>query len=492
MACLARALSDADEEVRRRAVESLQRINDPAAVGALIAAAFGAHPPLARLAEQALAASTMPEASAVLRLKDILTRNDWAALSDLGEAGRLPLQVILNSQQYAAWPSAKRKQVLSAAVQLGVRLPPRHSRELARMGMFTSGVHTVGDLLTGLRSRNPDVRSAAAEKMADSGQRWAAFLMYNRFKREQKPGGDRGVAVALARAMERLDDLRPVEDTRRQLYEGEGVQAAEAARMLAEIGTQHTLETLFWFIAEPPPPPAYRNVPLATNALAGTGPAAVEALRPLAAHESEAVRRLMVDVITRSGHSASIDMLRDLGRDTSERVSRAAVEALGGLNTAAAAAALVDLLEDVPREWIVHTLVSVTQPEALEHLRRIQPEVTTLEGVLLGDDRKPLAGAQVQMMHEYYYGELVGWGWKAASARARTDESGAFSLSLLAYYDEVIYRLKIVLPGSNRKAPETFMADIALAAGSANQAKIRIDRFFDRLMIEVGQPREVE
>ncbi len=268
--CLAQALRrDADQYVQRWVIEALRKIGSPDAIDALVEAVFSRRVQVSRLAELALSVIPARQAVEVLKLKEALTRNDWEALGAIGPEAQRALAIILRSEQYAGWPSAKSQRVLRIAVEIGVTLPSRFRHELAEMGLYVSGVHTLGDLLRGLHHRNPQVKIAAAERLARTGRsrRWLLWLLYRSFRRETQASGDRRVAAAYGRALDQLDDPRAVEFCKERLYAAGGQPAAEAAYLLAEMGTASAIEALFWFAAEPPPPPSYRNVPLAMSAL---------------------------------------------------------------------------------------------------------------------------------------------------------------------------------------------------------------------------------
>ncbi|HEC23149.1 MAG TPA: hypothetical protein ENI95_09545 [Chloroflexi bacterium] len=485
--CLTRALKDGDQYVVRWAVDSLRAIGDRSAVEALILAMFGSGRQLARLAAQALSGMNDPGAQQAVRLRDILLRNDWEALRRMGEEGGHALSLVLRSEQYRAWPSAKCRHVLEAALRLGVTPPPQHRRELSAMGVFVSGVHTVGDLLKGLGHRSPEVRIAAAEKLAESGQKWVTGPLYRRFRREVSAGGEQKVAIAFARALDRLGDDRAIACYRELLHHPESQRVAGAARALAGIGTPSAIKTLFWFAAQPPPPPAYRNVPVVLSALESAGPAAFEALRDLAGHESAQVRRLLIEVILRSGHPEAARLLARMARDEDDPdVQRTALDGLATLNTAQAADLLFELAEDVPRGWVIRSLAAITHPVGVRHLRTLAPDATTLEGIVREGDGRPLAGGLIQVVREQFFGEEAGWGWQAISARAETDSEGAFALTVLAGDPEAALRLKLVIPArQSGEESEVFTAPLELAAGQENRVEVRIDRFFSRLLLSV-------
>ncbi len=486
--CLAQALRrDADQYVQRWVIEALRKIGSPDAIDALVEAVFSRRVQVSRLAELALSVIPARQAVEVLKLKEALTRNDWEALGAIGPEAQRALAIILRSEQYAGWPSAKSQRVLRIAVEIGVTLPSRFRHELAEMGLYVSGVHTLGDLLRGLHHRNPQVKIAAAERLARTGRsrRWLLWLLYRSFRRETQASGDRRVAAAYGRALDQLDDPRAVEFCKERLYAAGGQPAAEAAYLLAEMGTASAIEALFWFAAEPPPPPSYRNVPLAMSALESAGPAAVQALRPLLQHESSNVRRLMIEVVARSAHPDRLSLLEELCRDKDPDVQRAALDALADADTAEAAERLYSLAGEAPQEWLVRALASMTHPAGPEYLRKLAPQVTTLSGILR-DDARPVTNARVLVVQERFDEQGDRWEWQPASVRVHTDSAGAFALAVPGWTGEGRLRLKVVIPvPGSRMEQDTFLANLPLQAGLANRVEARIDRMFDCLVLTV-------
>ncbi|MBN1310082.1 MAG: HEAT repeat domain-containing protein [Anaerolineae bacterium] len=485
---LARALDkDKDQYVLRWTIDALQAVGDQAAIDVLTTALFGADRQIVTLASQALAAIPAPQAESALRVKDALVRTNMTALAEIGEEARRALEIALNSRQFDAWPSGKQKQVLNVAVELGARPPQRYTRELAGTGQFVSGLHTIGDLMAGLRNKKPNVRAAAAEKLGATGQPWARFLLYNRFRHEVRSGGERSVAVAAARALDQLGDERATAHYKQLLYGTDAQQAAEAARTLGEIGTQGAIRALFWFAADPPPSPVYRTTQVLT-ALENIGPAAVDALRELIDHQSKPVRLMLIGVILRSEHPEMATLLGQMGRDADPGVQRAALDGLADLDTPAAAEMLHQLADDVPHDWVIRALASMTQSESLVYLRNLVPDFTTLSGILVEDNGEPLANVFVQVVREHWVEEREVWEWLAASARTETGPEGQFALALPIAESDATIRAKVVLPSlQDGKDGETFMADLPLEYGKDNQVKMRIDRFFSRLVITTTQ-----
>ena len=251
--------------------------------------------------------------------------------------------------------------------------------------------------------------------------------------------------------------------------------------------SQHptAIRTLFWFIVKPPPPPGYRNVPLVRSALEGAGTAAIDALRPLAEYGDPRVRTLLIEIIPQSGHSEAALILADLARDEDDDVSRHALEALALLNSAESVGMLCELTDYVSRQWIARALVSMTHPDAPSALRALDPAITTVDGILK-DGEAFASNVRVQVVQRHYFGEREGWGWRAVSPMARTNPAGRFAFSLFGLGDEGDIRLKVnTLVEANSTGGETFLADIPLMRGDENPISARIDRYFDRLVVEV-------
>jgi HEAT repeat protein len=485
--CLARALSsDRDEFVRRWAVEALARIGGGLAVDALVQAAFSARPEVVRLATHALSTMDTPEAATALRLRDMLFRNEQDALEGLGRAEARLLGIILDSEQYRTWPSARRNRILTAAVALGVTPPAQHRNELAEMGLFVSGVHTVDDLLRGLGHRNPKVRLAAARRLGLSGQRWVTWLLYRRFKREVKRAGDHHLAAALVRAMDMLDDPRATDDCRTQLYTGEDRAAADAARILAEAGTTRAIETLFWFVAKPPPPPAFQNTALVASLLEQIGPDVVDVLRPLLADASPSVRSLVARMIIRINHPDRVFLLGVLCKDAAPAIRQSALDALSALASAESTRRIFELAGELPREQALRALAASAHPDAVGYVREVEPGATVVYGELREDNGQPASGAQVQVLQERLNEQQDRYAWQPAGPRVVADSDGRFALAVLDYSQEYRARLKIARSRPARSSGvEALEADLALTPGAVNHVQARIDRFFNRLIVTV-------
>src|SRR5574341_1697982 len=207
---------------------------------------------------------------------------------------------------------------MNRAVKLGASPPRQRRRELAGIGMFVSGLHTVGDVLSGLQSHAPAIRIAAAERLGVGGIRWTARPLWQRFQREITPQGDRGAAIAMARAMAELGDERAIRLLMDRLSYPDSRIAADSARMLIDIGTPEVLERLFRVVATPLSTPANRNIAQVIAALQAGGGAVVEGLRHLVDDEEPQARRLMIELIARCGHPEATLLLSRLAQDRSE------------------------------------------------------------------------------------------------------------------------------------------------------------------------------
>jgi HEAT repeat protein len=486
---LSRALlRDKDQYVIRWSVESLKQIGTAHAVDVLTWAAFEDRRGLSTLAQQALVAIQTPEAAVATRVKEAISRFDQAALDALGPDAKRALDIVIRSKQFETWASGKRKQVLVAAVRVGARPPGRYRRELIEMGLFVSGVHTLGDLLFALGHRSALVRIAAADRLGATRQSWTTFSLNNRFRRELGAGGDRKAAIAMARAMSRLGNRRGHDYYRNILLGQDMHAAAEAARALGEIGTPEAIQTLFWFVVKPPPPPAYHNVPQVLTALEGIGAAAFPALKGLRTHEDRKVRLLLIQLLSKSGHPGVLSLLSELGRDADPEVQHSAIESIAEMNTPEAASALERLADSVPVEWLGRALAAVTHPAALRFLKSLNPATTILHGEVLEDNGKPLPHASVQVVHEHFFGDNVGWGWMAISARAETNEAGEFAMAVMDFTGTSIPRIKVSTPATAEyRESASFMAEIFLTKGEDNRVRVKVDRFFSRLVLLIRQ-----
>ncbi len=478
------ALNDSDQFVQQWSIDALRRSGrSPAAVDSLTRIMFGSDRRLRSLAEQALRSLATEEARASLALRDRVVRNQWRDIAGSGDTVVHPLSILLGSDLYATWPTARRKEILQYAVALGAVPPPGHRKDLAASGLFISGVHTIGDLIKGLTHRNATVRGAAADTLAAAGLPWTTRPMYRRFKREIRGDGHPDVAISLARAMFNLGDSRGVDYYRALIVRPDSRAAAEAARALAEIGHIETWEILFWFVTSPPPESGFRNVPTILSVLEASGAKAVAGLKHLIHHEDSKARRLLVELITRCGSPEATSLLGILALDADPETQHAALDALAQINTREAAEKLASLVDEAPRSWVLRALATITDPTGPMKIRQLESTATTLEGIVLREG-KALVGVSVQLL-QAHEGQKDTLNWRAASARAETNSEGAFALTVFGINPELPLQLKIVPPAiSNRSGGESFFGDLKLFQGTANRIFAHLDPFFTRVLIE--------
>lgn len=328
---------------------------------------------------------------------------------------------------------------------------------------------------------------AAARKLGEAGKGWTARPLYRRFLKEILAGGEHNVAVAIAQAMAQLGDQRAIELYRHHLSQSDARQVADAAHALTEIGTHETLEMLFWFVASPPPPTGFRNVPIILSAFEAAGPQVTDQLSYLKKHENPTVRRLIVELIARCGAANAANLLHELAQDNDPEVQHAALDALAGLNTEEAVELLCYLANIVPRNWVLRTLAMITHPSGPIILRKLDPSSTTLIGRIT-DNHQPLGRAGVQILQEHIDPKTLNTTWHPNSPRTETDNTGRFALSIFNAGGNVWLRIKIVTPiRTNGSGGEVFTADFMIESGKGYIAEANIDRFFGKLMVEVSQ-----
>jgi HEAT repeat protein len=483
--CLAQALRhDRDSYVRREAIKSLKAISGDGAINRLIEAMFSASVEEAHLAAQALAGLESTRATLALEVRSIISRNNWEAFQNLPEEVNPVLTIVLQSDQYANWPSAKRQRVLTEAVNNGVIPPARFRKQLADIGLYKSGVHTLGDLLRGLRHPNTGVRIAAINRLASNARfPWIAWLLKWEYRRLARAGGDQELAAALIRGLEQTGDASAIGEIIEKTRAANPTEAREALRLLGEIGSPKAVEALFWFIVDPPA--GHGNTGAAWQSLDAVGPAVVDMLRSLIDHDSSAARQQMVEVISHSGHAETIPLLVRLSHDDHSTVQEAALNALAVINTAEAADTLFELAGSIPQAPLIAALLTMTCARSLERLRQLDPGATTLGGVLLDNDRQPVQNASAQIVQEQLSPDREHWQWQAISPRALTDAGGGFYLAITGLNKETPPRIKVNLPLSAAgRDRESFFADIAIDPGEDNHLQARIDRLLDRLSIQ--------
>ena len=166
-------------------------------------------------------------------------------------------------------------------------------------------------------------------------------------------------------------------------------------------------------------------------------------------------------------------------------MQRAALDALADADTAEAAEKLYSLAGEVPQEWLMRALASMTHRAGPAYLRKLAPQATTLSGILR-DNARPVTNARVLVVRERFDEQGDRWEWQPASVGVHTDGAGAFALAVLDWAGEGRLRLKVVIPvPGSRMEQDTFLADLPLQAGLANRVEARIDRMFDRLVLTV-------
>jgi HEAT repeat protein len=487
VAALTAALQrDKDQYVIRWSVGALQAIGNPAAVEALTAAAFGERRDAAVLAAQALAAIHIPQAEAAYRIREMLQRNTFDGFTDLGEESKSALIAVMNSRQFKAWPSGKRRPVLMAAVRLGIAPPAHYRRDLIDMGLFVSGLHTVGDLLAGLGHTSALVRASAAEKLGETGLSWTRFLLAQRFEKEMRHGGDRQVAVAVARALAKMGDDQGISHYQKKLAGKDMYQSADAVRAISDIGTPQAIRILFEASLEPHAPAGFHNTSQILSELETIGPVVVDTLREIAESDNPAARQRLAQVVGRSGHADALTILKRLCTDPDHQVQQAAFDALARLNSPEAAQTLFDLKGELPTQIIIASLAQFTNAEAITYLRALSPEMTALHGVALNDDSTPLSGGYAQLMQERFVDEAQAWEWVAISTRAKTSDTGEFWLAIPEHEDGSPARIKITtVPHGDGTPSETFITEVGLRWGKIHHVKARIDRFVARLVVDI-------
>ncbi|MBN1122565.1 MAG: HEAT repeat domain-containing protein [Anaerolineae bacterium] len=483
--CLSHALRhDRDSYVRREAFKALKAIGSESAVDRLIEAMFSASVEEAPLAAQALTGLESSRAALALDIRTIISRNNWDAFQDLPEEAIPVLSIVLQSEQYANWPSAKRQHVLTEAVNNGVIPPTRFRKQLANIGLYRSGVHTLGDLLRGLRHSNTAVRIAAIDRLASNAQfPWIAWLLKWEYRRAVRAGSDQKLIAALIRGLEQAGDASAIDQIVEQTGAANPTDAREALHLLGEIASPKAVEALFWFIVNPPA--GHGNVGAAWRSIETIGSPTVDRLHHLIDHDTPAARQQMVEVISRSGHTDTILLLVRLSRDNHSAVQEVALNALAAINTDETADTLFELAASIPQAPVIAALATMTCARSLERLRQLDPNITTLGGVLLNDNRQPVQNAAVQVVQEHLSPDRDNWQWKAISPRALTGSEGGFYLAITGLNSEPAPRLKVNLPlSAASRDRESFFADIRIYPGEDNQLQARIDRFLDRLSIQ--------
>lgn len=477
--CLQKALYDADGIVLQYTINALWSIGTQNAIEVLILALFDSNKKRSSFARHALDNHNSPLAQAACHAFDVLHDSDWVALEAMTAAHeQQALQWVLKSEKYSLWPSAKRKEILRRMLALGIK-PERQSAELAGMGLFVGGIHTVLDVLRGIYSPKNDVRIGAANRLADTGQRWARNILFRRFQREARTPNNKEVTLAFAHALLRLDDTGPITYYYRRLKSTSNSVVQNAARMLSAIGTKDAIRAQARFVVEQTEGEGAGNVPVVLTELEKHGAVAVDELASAVDHPSRLVRVLLAGVFGRTEHPASVELLMRLAQDKDSQVQRNALDGLAAQNSQAAADALLELHETSEKRLIARALASMTDQTAIEHLNHLVPETTTVHGVVLGESLEPLADAYVQIVEKRQEEGRMEVGWKTLSARSQTDNLGRFYLSvLLNPGDEIDTHLKVTSPDGT-----VFIGEIRLTPSDDHEFRVRLDLFFKQLYV---------
>lgn len=484
--CLQRALErDTDDYVRHWSIDALANISTPEAVDVLAGVMFGPQPQAARIAENALAGMNSPSAQHVMIVKSVLQKNDWAALEALSREQATSLAIVISSLQYRAWPSAKQQRILGAAIRLGVTPPPEYRKELADMGYFISGLHTVDDALRRLNHSKPDVRCAAAERLGGSGYGWLRYLLYRRFRKELARGTDLRFAAALVSSIEKLGSQRAIEDCKELLNTRSGREAADAAAILAQVGSLNAVEILFGFVVNPPPPPAYQNPDHVFNLLVQHSPNTIDILRPHLGDESVEVRRVVANLIGASNHPDRVFLLGVLGKDPDRAIQHNALRALARDNSPEAANRLDEIGGEVADcELLLDSLASMTTPDAITYLKDRDPGATLLFGAVILGHEQPVQGASARLLMNAYILEKKRWEWHPVGPEAISDSAGNFALALRNPPDDARLCLKIVLPAvSAGKDATAYTTEVNLRPGEVHHITAQVDTVVNYLSV---------
>ncbi len=477
--CLKKSLMDADGIVLQYTINALWAIGTVEAIEVLTLTLFSSDRKRSSFAHHALANSHTQLSKAVCRVYDIIHSSDWQALETLtDESEKQALRLVLRSDKYVTWPSAKRKELLRRVLGLGIR-PEHQSRELAGMGLFVGGIHSIFDVLRGIYSQKDDVRIGAATRLADTNQRWARNILFRRFQREARRHNNREVTLAFADALLRLGDTGPITYYDRRLGAKTHKVAKHAAQMLSDIGSPKAIRAMARFVLEETSGDSGSNVPMVLDELEKHGHTAVEELTSAIEHPSRLVRLLFADLLGRSIHPQSIEILVRLAQDDDRQIQQSALDALAAQNSQAAADALLALYETSEKRLIARALASMTVEPAIQYLKQLVPQTTTVQGQVLGESLEPLAGAVVQVVEQRQEEGQMAPSWHVLSARGKTDSEGTFYLSvLLNPGDELDIHLKVTAPDTG-----AFTGEIPLTPGEAHQFRVRLDLFFKQLYV---------
>lgn len=478
---------ETDLNTKRHAIGALGAIGDPEAIRTLTHLLYSANRMTVHLAEQALSILKIPEADAALAVRDALSRSEWDTLAALDEEESRALEPVLGSPLFLTWASGKRQRVLGIALALGLTPPQSMAAQLKEMGIFLGSIHTLGDVLNGLRRSDMGVRAAAIATLSKSKGRWIGSVLHGSFRREARRG-NQVVATAAAREMARRGDMRGIEYFRTSLYEGDASQAAWAANALAKINARESTEALFGFLVRTPTESVQTSRVLSAvrSALREAGPQAVEHLRHFLASPNPNVRRTLVDVILRSRHPETVDLLEGLAGDQNAAIQRAAVTALGSLNSPEAVNALRRLINIVPKGAVTAALRTIAHPTSATTLRALGEVITEVKGLLTIIGERVPSNARVQGVREHYPGEIRGREWRPVGPHSQTGPDGAFYLLLEGQLDGL--HLKVVLQGEETP----LFSPVLLRANCENTLRVHVDCVLHRLLIEVEEDAERE
>ena len=472
-----------DPWLHQWAIGALRTIADRQAIDVLIEAMFSSERQIALQASQALAATHHPRAEAALRLREriqgVFDVHDLLADQEIGPV----LAVIMRSEQFAIWPSARRRAIIEVGLQLGVQPPRAQGRDLAKRGLFISGLDTARDLVSGIWHRRPEVRIAAAGRLAENQQRWSVPLLYRRFQRESTSDAPAAVLAALIRALDQLGDGRGIMAMVGRLHSPEAATASEAARILAAAGTANSFEALFRFALEAMLEPEEgagpghaTHFPAALAALEAAGSPAIDALVIHIDDPMPRVRLILLDLIRKSTHPQRLELLRRLCLDPFAEVQNEAIRALAQVNTSESAHFIYELLDRVPRARVIEALGLMSDPAAWIYLKELTPEAALITGTALRDMATPMQQSFVQLIES-------GPAGRALSVRGATDSQGGFRLTVLTPPAGPCM-IKIVRPPLTRSDPgEVYTGELTLARGTLHEIEARVDPFFKRLRV---------
>jgi HEAT repeat protein len=483
VACLEKALhTERDEYVIQWAINALRATGDDSAVQALLRLALGPDRKIASWASQGFEVIGSPAAHIARRLLEILHHSEMEALNEFNTEAAWAFEIVMNSLQYTAWSPGKRRQFLERAVQIGAKPPDKFRGELAEMGVFISGIHTVGDLLNGLNHRSPAIRTTAAERLGLAGQAWTIPGLRSRLGKEQKAGGDQAVVIALCRALSRLGDQSALNEYHKQLASPDMAVKSLAARMLAEIQTPYALERIFESLTAGEGGASRGGL---LSALERLPPAAIEVARKLGDREDQQSQLVAIELLRRINHPEKFGLLKHLCAGSHEMVQAEALDAIADFDSPEAVMVMEELIGRMPDPRLIRSLASMTQPQAVRLLRRLVPDLTVVRGGIQVDYRNPLKGAWVQIMYE-----SQGMGGSspvsmAISPRTVSGSEGEFELAILSVPDDrAAISLKVTTGmDEQNQATQSVVCPLKIKPGQVNAIEAHVDTFFARLIL---------